>query len=163
VTGSTPLEASPSAKDDERLIGFNDRDRADARRLLSLIAGSQFQASPRNVAGQDERNRLKRHARDLYERRQKRIALFGSLMFNEPAWEMLLILYIEEGGERLSQARLVDLSGASRSTGMRWIDHLVRKAFVSREDHPTDRRRTIVSLTEKGRNLLELYLSETHP
>jgi DNA-binding MarR family transcriptional regulator len=82
-------------------------------------------------------------------------------MFGEPAWDMLLILYLEHEGERKSQARLVELSGASRSTGQRWVDHLVRRNLAKREDHPTDKRRNFISLSDKGRDLLELYLSET--
>jgi DNA-binding MarR family transcriptional regulator len=53
------------------------------------------------------------------------------------------------------------LSGASRSTAMRWIEFLAGRDLVRREDHPTDKRRNFVSLTEKGRHLLDLYLSET--
>jgi DNA-binding MarR family transcriptional regulator len=44
---------------------------------------------------------------------------------------------------------------------MRWIDYLVRKGLAYREDHPTDKRRNFIALSDKGRQLLELYLSET--
>jgi DNA-binding MarR family transcriptional regulator len=82
-------------------------------------------------------------------------------MFAEPAWEMLLLLYLSEGGQRQSQTSLCELSGASRSTGMRWIEYLVREGLVTRKNHPTDKRRNFVGLSDKGRDLLELYLSET--
>jgi DNA-binding MarR family transcriptional regulator len=104
---------------------------------------------------------LRACARRLYQERQRRADHFGAQMFGEPAWEMLLILYLEEGGERQSQTRLADLSGAARSTAMRWIDYLVRKGLAHREDHPTDKRRNFIALSDKGRQLLELYLSET--
>jgi DNA-binding MarR family transcriptional regulator len=44
---------------------------------------------------------------------------------------------------------------------MRWIDHLVRNGLAHREDHPTDKRRNFIALSEKGRRQLELYLSDT--
>jgi DNA-binding MarR family transcriptional regulator len=155
--------SSPGA---ERLVSFTERDVRDARRLLTAIAGAQDQSAEARSVGEDGPpavgpDRLKAFARQIYEKRQERIARFGSQMFGEPAWEMLLILYLEEGGERQSQTRLADLSGASRSTAMRWIDHLVRNGLAHREDHPTDKRRNFIALSEKGRRQLELYLSDT--
>jgi len=165
VTGSSHRPLLP-LRPDSRSVQFSTRDVEDASRLLSIIAGGkpEPQAMPPpalanlSQAGED---RLKACARRLYEERQRRIRHFGSQMFGEPAWEILLILYLEDGGERQSQARLVELSGASRSTGQRWVDHLVRKGLARREEHPTDKRRNFISLSDKGRDLLELYLSET--
>lgn len=153
----------PPLQSDQRAISLSERDVRDATRLLSLIAGErQTEESP--VRGREPShggNDLKACARRLYEERKGRVSHFGLQMFGEPAWEMLLILYLEEGGERKAQARLVEISGASRSTGQRWIDYLVRKDFARREEHPTDKRRNFISLSDKGRRLLELYLSET--
>ena len=167
MTGPTQLRQTPPPPDDDRAVHFTERDIADARRLLALVAGAGAGApgtdpSRQSVTPDSEAaDRLKSFARQIYEKRQKRISRFGSQMFGEPAWEMLLILYLEEGGERQSQTRLADLSGAARSTAMRWIDYLVRKGLAYREDHPTDKRRNFIALSDKGRQLLELYLSET--
>jgi DNA-binding MarR family transcriptional regulator len=141
---------------------FSERDVEDATRLLSVIASAN--PEPRAMPpphGMGVADRLRASARRLYEERQRRTLHFGSGMFGEPAWDMLLILYLEHDGERKSQARLIELSGASRSTGQRWVDHLVRKNLAIREDHPTDKRRNFISLSERGRELLELYLSDT--
>lgn len=165
MTGPTQLRQTPPPPDDDRAVHFTERDIADARRLLALVAGAGAPGadpSGQSVTPDSENaDRLKSFARQIYEKRQKRIARFGSQMFGEPAWEMLLILYLGEGGERQSQTRLADLSGAARSTAMRWIDYLVRKGLAHREDHPTDKRRNFIALSDKGRQLLELYLSET--
>jgi DNA-binding MarR family transcriptional regulator len=166
VTGSPHFKATLSSAE-QRLIPFTERDIKDARRLLTVIAGSQSQDPEDDSSGDDAARavgdpaRLKDFARRIYEKRQERIARFGSQMFGEPAWEMLLILYLEEGNERQSQTRLADLSGASRTTAMRWIDHLVRNGLAHRQDHPTDKRRNFICLSDKGRRLLELYLSDT--
>lgn len=162
MTGPRQLRQTLSPPEDHRAVHFTERDIADARRLLALIAGGGADPSGQSLTPDaEDADRLKGFARQIYQKRQKRIARFGSQMFGEPAWEMLLILYAEEGGERQSQARLADLSGAARSTAMRWIDHLVREGLAHREDHPTDKRRNFIALSDKGRRLLELYLSET--
>ncbi|HJR82821.1 MAG TPA: MarR family transcriptional regulator [Sphingomicrobium sp.] len=167
MTGPTHTRLTHLPPGDERSVHFSERDISDARRLLAVIVGCSSDApeggSSAGVASPaaSDPERLKKFARQMYKRRQKRIERFGSQMFGEPAWEMLLILYLEEGGERQSQTRLADLSGAARSTAMRWIDHLVRKGLANREDHPTDKRRNFIALSDKGRQLLELYLSET--
>ena len=159
-------------------VGSLDHEPASERRHLVLRRECQHLAAPEQQAGRKPEPQampppieqrpahtgsgpLKLCARRIYEGRKRRSAHFGQQMFNEPAWEMLLILYLEDSGERQLQARLVELSGASRSTGNRWIDFLVRKGLAKREEHPTDKRRNFVTLSEKGRTLLELYLSET--
>jgi len=157
----SPHRSPPPLPADGQLVMFSGRDLEDASRLLSLIAGGKPERLETLDESQAGKDGLKTCARRLYEERQRRDLHFGSQMFGEPAWEILLILYLEDGGERQSQARLVELSGASRSTGQRWVDHLVRNDLARREEHPTDRRRNFISLSDKGRNLLELYLSET--
>ena len=146
-----------------RLVAFDQRDVEDLQRLLGKLR------DPRPSTNDDEdaetpnaaRNRLEHKARQLLERRRRRAAIFGPQMFAEPAWDMLLILYLSGGGRRQTQTSLGELSGASRSTAMRWIDYLACRDLICREEHPTDRRRNFVALTERGRRLLDLYLSET--
>jgi DNA-binding MarR family transcriptional regulator len=164
VTGSTHPNLPPSLHNGQHNVALSERDIAEAKRLLAIIAGAEPDVRPtehERAPAQEDQDRLKPFARQLYEQRQKRIGLFGSQMFGEPAWEMLLILYLDEGSQRVLQTRLTELSGATRSTAARWIDYLIGRGFVRREGHPTDKRRSFVSLTDKGRNLLELYLSET--
>ncbi|WP_398287036.1 MarR family transcriptional regulator [Sphingomonas daechungensis] len=54
---------------------------------------------------------------------------------------MLLLLFLSEGRQRITQSRLGELSGASRSTGLRWIDYLSDHGLAERREHPTDKRR----------------------
>ena len=111
--------------------------------------------------GAKQRDRLVGQALQLLELRNRRAQLFGKAMFGEPAWEMLLLLYAGEGGERQTAIRLAQRSGASRATALRWIDYLVHQNLVTREPHPTDRRATFVQLSEKGRQALDEFLTET--
>lgn len=146
-----------------RLVSLDGRDVEDLHRLLGKLRMPDLKgAEERDAETPDgERVSLETRARSLLESRRRRVAIFGPQIFAEPAWDMLLILYLSGGGRRQTQTSLGELSGASRSTAMRWIDYLACRDFVRREEHPTDKRRNFVSLTEKGRHLLDLYLSET--
>jgi DNA-binding MarR family transcriptional regulator len=94
--------------------------------------------------------------------RQARAHFFKAPMFGEPAWEMLLALYINhDGGSRQSIGRLSAVSGAPPTTALRWLDYLEKEQLVARNPNPTDRRSDFVELTDRGRSAMEAYLSET--
>jgi DNA-binding MarR family transcriptional regulator len=145
-----------------RLVSLDERDVEDLHRLLGKLRDRSLSSVTQDAEVPDgEELKLEQRARRLLEDRRKRVAIFGSQMFAEPAWDMLLLLYLSGRGRRQTQSSLCELSGASRSTAMRWIEFLSGCDLVRREDHPTDKRHNFVSLTEKGRHLLDLYLSET--
>ena len=144
------------------LVSLDERDVEDLHRLLGKLRDRSLSSVTQDAEVPDgEELKLEQRARRLLEDRRKRVAIFGSQMFAEPAWDMLLLLYLSGRGRRQTQSSLCELSGASRSTAMRWIEFLSGCDLVRREDHPTDKRHNFVSLTEKGRHLLDLYLSET--
>lgn len=71
--------------------------------------------------------------------------------FGEPAWEMLLELFIQfAGGTRVSTKSLVIASGAPYTTGLRVIDRLEEAGLVIRSTSQMDKRVTHVSLTQQG-------------
>jgi len=145
-----------------RLVSLDERDVDDLHRLLGKLRDrSPVSETPDAEVPDGEELKLEQRARRLLENRRRRIAIFGAQMFAEPAWDMLLLLFLSGRGRRQTQSSLCELSGASRSTAMRWIEFLAGRGLVRREDHPTDKRHNFVSLTEKGRHLLDLYLSET--
>lgn len=136
-------------------VALSGRDLEDARRLLGLLSGE--------AGGQPELGHevLLHHARRILAGRRRRSEYFGRAMFGEPAWEMLLLLYIGLGSIRMSAGGLAHAAGYSKATTMRWVGYLEKQKLVQRELHPTDQRTFFVTLTEKGINLLELYLSDT--
>lgn len=148
--------------DEHRLISLDSRDIDDLQRLLAKLHPCGRGGEAGGVGDRDsEQSDLVEKARVELENRRKRVAIFGNQMFAEPAWEMLLLLFLSEGRQRITQSKLGELSGASRSTGLRWIDYLSDHGLAERREHPTDKRQNFVSLTEKGRALLSVYLSET--
>ena len=83
-------------------------------------------------------------------------------MFGEAAWETLLALYILDiSGQRQTVGSLLHFSGTPTSTAKRWLDYLCAHELVRREAHPTDRRTAFIGLTDRARERLDLYFSET--
>ncbi len=84
-------------------------------------------------------------------------------MFGETAWDVLLLLYIERGGQRLTVGRLTDRVGAALTTVLRWLQFLETRGFIRREPHPNDARAIFVELTPKAIQSLDLYFSAILP
>ncbi|MFN4019092.1 MAG: MarR family winged helix-turn-helix transcriptional regulator [Erythrobacter sp.] len=98
-------------------------------------------------------------ARQVYALRRKRAAIFGNPeLFGEPAWDILLDLYIAH-----AQAKSVSVSSACigsaapATTGLRWLGVLAEEGLVVRENDPEDNRRVLVRLTPKGIAAMERF------
>jgi DNA-binding MarR family transcriptional regulator len=90
------------------------------------------------------------------------VSVFGQSMFGEAAWDMLLALYILDiSGQRQTVGSLLHFSGTPMSTAKRWLDYLSAHDLVRREAHPTDRRTAFIGLSDRARERLDLYFSET--
>ena len=97
-------------------------------------------------------------ARALMLARQGRGAIFASAMFGEPAWDMLIALYLAEFDQvRITVTGLAERSGAALTTAIRWLDYLEQTQLVERRAHPTDRRVIFVELSEDARSKLRTY------
>ena len=158
-----------SEADAARTIALSRKDMLAARRLLRLLLGVDREASkrrrqepPTRREADVGRTALIARAREEFENRRRRIATFGQSMFGEPAWDMLLALYIlDVSGQRQTIGSLLDYSGTPPTTAKRWLDFLYAHDLVRREPHPTDRRTAFISLTAKAREKLDLFYSET--
>ncbi len=100
-------------------------------------------------------------ARQMLFERRRRIQLFGAGMFSETGWDVLLALYGQRFGARISIGKLTDLTGAAPTTVLRWIVFLEERNFVHRTPSSLDRRVALLELTDRARRLLDLYFSET--
>jgi len=83
-------------------------------------------------------------------------------MFGEPAWELLLSLYVmDQDGPRLTIGRLIESTECPPTTALRWLQYLQDQDLIVRREHPGDARTAFVSLTNKAREALDLYLSDS--
>jgi DNA-binding MarR family transcriptional regulator len=77
-----------------------------------------------------------------------------SLAFG-PVLDILLDLFISESdGRSISVTDAVVASRCSATTGLRWVHALEEARLVQKSDDVTDRRRTFLSLTPQGRELV---------
>jgi DNA-binding MarR family transcriptional regulator len=148
--------------DQTRDITLSGRDLRDAIRLLRRLveAGEQplqFEPTDRPVA---DRETLIKCARRAIAERNKRIEVFGKAMFREPAWDMLLILYVEQNRLRFTIGRLANAAGASATTALRWLEYLESQGMIRRYANPTDRRSFFVGIADRGVQALDSYFSE---
>ena len=99
-------------------------------------------------------------AKQLLAQRQARFDHFPAELFHEPAWDMLLALYIaHDEGRVLNVKSLVACADAPVTTSQRWIEHLHKLRLVTRVVDTIDRRRLEVSLSQNGVEAMETYLS----
>lgn len=91
-------------------------------------------------------------ARQAYATRRKRSAIFGCAeIFGEPAWDILLDLYIANVENKpVSVSSACIGSAAPPTTGLRWLGVLAEEGLILREHDPEDQRRVLVRLTDRG-------------
>jgi DNA-binding MarR family transcriptional regulator len=103
-------------------------------------------------------------ARGITERRRLRRRFLPEDLFHEPAWDMLLALYVAQAEDRVMNVKtLVAAADAPVTTSQRWIDHLAKLRLVDRVTDPVDRRRIEVSLSIAGHEAIENYLAALGP
>ena len=130
-------------------------DEADWRQIVRLLSSARVVEPDR---AREFQGPLDRARHDFAERR-RRIPIFGTGMFGEPAWDILLVLYIEKDGHRHSIGGLAKAAGTAPSTALRWIEALEARDLIERAEHPTDKRASFVQLTDKGVAALDSYFA----
>lgn len=152
-----------------KTVTFSEKDIRDAVRLLRLISvtapwdpvPSQMDAPRRSLAKGSSRDELISRARVVLHARRVRARHFDRAMFGEPAWDILLLLYLADSAEaRQTVGQLAASVETPLTTVLRWVGYLENEQLVERVDHPTDRRIAFVRLTSKGRNAFEAFLND---
>lgn len=121
-------------------------------------AGAEQADSPAARPTRPARNHLAL-ARKAYALRRKRAILFANPdLFGEPAWDILLDLYIAAGeGKPVSVSSACIGSAAPATTGLRWLGVLADEGLVVRENDAEDHRRVLVRLTPTGRAAMDRF------
>ena len=72
-------------------------------------------------------------------------------LLGEPAWDVLLDLLVSQAeGRDVPLKSACIAAGVPATTAMRCLDALRRRGLVDDRPDPTDRRRTLLSLTDSG-------------
>lgn len=156
-----------------RLIGIANELLAMARQLeigesssallesIALTGEGDVQDSTKATTGQDHPiwGEL---ARQKYEDRRRRTKIFRTEeLFGEPAWDILLDLFIAaKERRRVSVTSACIGSAVPSTTALRWIAILEKQGLLVREADPGDARRVYVKLSARGyAAMLEYFAS----
>lgn len=88
-------------------------------------------------------------AKALIALQRCRQAVASPRLFADPAWDMLLDLFVARAEERsVCVSSLCIASGVPASTAHRWIQALSSEDLARRRADPVDRRRVFIEITE---------------
>ncbi|NLC24287.1 MAG: MarR family transcriptional regulator [Oxalobacter sp.] len=93
---------------------------------------------------------LAKTASELLRQQDRHLAKFG---LSQARFQLLILLERSGNGE-MTPADLTREMGIAMKNTLRLIGYMEKDGIVSRMPHETDRRATIVRITEKGRELL---------
>lgn len=107
-------------------------------------------------------SRILRNAKATLRRRILRRQLLGSAeLFGEPAWDMLLDLFVHEGeGKRMSMSSLCVSAGIPESSAMRLAQRLCDAGLLLRLSDPADGRRSFMNIAPDTAHRLRAYFAE---
>lgn len=99
-------------------------------------------------------------ARQAYDDRRQRDRVFNDpALFGEPAWDILLDLFVSyRDGRKISTSSACIGAAVPPTTALRWLTVLSERGMIEREDDPNDARRHFVRLTPHGYDLMLEYL-----
>ena len=106
---------------------------------------------------------LAMRAKRLYHERRRRAAVFGGddVLFGEPAWDILLDLFMAWSERRT--VRIGDACVAAavpKTTALRWLETLAQHCLIERTNDRSDARSGIVRLTARGVDVMRTYLGQ---
>jgi PAS domain S-box-containing protein len=104
--------------------------------------------------------RLLERAKAIVRVRRARDRLLGRAVVGEPAYDLLLALYVSANRRRGVPLTILARSAkVPYSSALRWIAYLEDKGFVSRSQSSSDRRVILIRLTESGVAVLHDFLA----
>jgi len=120
----------------------------------AVAARDQSDCEDTDIAG-----RLAAIAQAEYIGRRRRNTLFRKSLFAEPAWDMLLDLYVQRHhGRQVSVHNLCVAAAVPQTTALRWIGKLEASLLIERSPCPYDNRVVHIALSAEALALMEDYL-----
>lgn len=93
--------------------------------------------------------------------RSYRAKHFGPALFSDPAWDMLLVLFVASVREQMVTAReLAKATATPTPTAIRWIDVLERDGLLQRNADPARAGYDDVRLSVRGRAAIYQWLED---
>jgi CheY-like chemotaxis protein/DNA-binding MarR family transcriptional regulator len=158
LTGEATLERAVAALRVEA-VDFLQKP-VDAYEIASALrAAAARRAPPPGAAPEPVRAAPGDRLATVLAIRKERKRIFGTDLFEDPVWEMLLDLAnADSRGQEVPVTSLCLVSGVSTTTALRRLDDMAAASLVERRRDPTDGRRILVRLTGEGRDKVRRYL-----
>jgi len=133
---------------------------AISRRLAELESGREASSgAPASLGFSDEK--LATIAMSMYRARRYRTSHFDAELFADPAWDMLLDLFINKvRGVRVSTVSLCLSAHVPSTTALRWIRVLEKQGLLHRHRAPDDHRLKLIELSQEGYRRMRRYISQ---
>lgn len=97
----------------------------------------------------------------IYRSRRRRLKHFDGSLFAEPAWDMLLEMFVKTArAERISTINLCVAADIPASTGLRWIIRLEDQGHLRRYKAPDDARLMLIEMSPGAYERMREFLSE---
>lgn len=134
-----------------------------ARDRVSTLSGSRSAMINDSAhAAKQERQQKAKLTRRIISERRRREQTFGSELFADPAWDMLLDLYAAHQEQRqVSISSLCIAAAVPATTALRWIKTMADKGLLCRAADENDGRRIYVYLEAKVLTAMDEFL-EAH-
>jgi len=114
---------------------------------------------PASIGFSDEK--LATIAISMYRARRHRTAHFDAGLFADPAWDMLLDLFINKvRGIRISTISLCLAAHVPSTTALRWIRVLEKQGLLRRYRAPDDYRLKLIEMSQEGYRRMRRYISQ---
>ncbi len=126
------------------------------RRILNAMeleesAGRSGRADPDMLA----------FARRMINERYRRFQFFDGHLFSDPAWDIMLELFVAEiEGREVPVTNLCFTSNVPDTTVLRWIKTLCYENLVVRHKDKVDKRRVLVQLSRPAADAMRRYIEE---
>ena len=154
--GARPVELGKisSGQGGDQIGQHAQRIRDQLGSVLRLV--EQLPGPPAPVAREDPVT--EETVRKIIRMRRRRNQFFEEALFADPAWDILLELYLAElSQQRVSITSLCAAAAVPPTTALRWIGILEKKGLINRRGDPFDGRRVFMALTPDGLGRMEDY------
>lgn len=99
-------------------------------------------------------------ARRVFRLRRMRDQAFGPDLFGEPAWDLLLDLYIATSEPRPASVIAASIAASIAADDVRWLNLLEEQGLVERVDAGKEMSRAIVALSAAAFDQMTRLLQE---
>lgn len=153
-----PLASGQDLREQARRIAANAHELLLIAQELELLAEREDGDQPDGLRHGDDR--WSELARIIYRDRRVREDIFGDPgLFGEPAWDLLLDLFIAaREGKQVPVTSACIGAAVPTTTALRWLSTLESAGLVVRENDARDARRVFVRLTDKAyRTMIDYF------